>query len=255
MINEKKLNGDNVISEGENKESKELLYEIEELREPIEKILLGLKERIDRGEYGLIVGEDVSGRIPTRIFEWVLRELYQIKGARKPPQVRFFAGSTNNSERQKENKKNLMIEVFNERKARNLILRRALVVTDTIMTGRSLKPICDALTIAGIPFDIASIGLLPTEPGSDIGKSAKEKELGGHIFYGTKYTPSIYHDKSLQGVQKHSGDLYSEYNGSFTEDDGTNKMTMAREDAKILASELVQWYNQQESKKQKAATT
>ena len=49
--------------------------EIAKLREPIKNILEQMRERIDRGEYTLIIGDDASGRIPTWIFylEHILR--------------------------------------------------------------------------------------------------------------------------------------------------------------------------------------
>ena len=65
--------------------------EIAELRKPMEKLLLDMRENIERGEYAVIFGDDASGRIPTLLFRKVLTASYEEHGF-NVPQTLFFAG-------------------------------------------------------------------------------------------------------------------------------------------------------------------
>jgi len=81
------------LSTGETKEEKLIKHpEIAELREPIQNLLEQLRDKIDKGEYGVIIGDDASGRIPALILDNVIKSVYQDKGYTKPKTI-FFAGS------------------------------------------------------------------------------------------------------------------------------------------------------------------
>src|SRR3989344_8140945 len=66
---------------------------VEDLREPIENILIELMPDIETGAYSTIIGDDASGRVPTIILANVMKSIYELKGY-PPPTVRFLAGST-----------------------------------------------------------------------------------------------------------------------------------------------------------------
>ena len=79
------------------------------LTKPMMNLLAQMKDKIDAGNYGLIVGDDASGRIPTRIFDRILNEVNMEKGHDKI-HTRFFAGSGGLTHGQMEEKTKKIVE-------------------------------------------------------------------------------------------------------------------------------------------------
>src|SRR3989338_11083514 len=131
--------------------------EIEELREPMMHMLEQMRERIDRGEYNLIIGDDASGRIPTWVFYNFLKKVY-VRNNLPPPSVRYFAGSRNAmgkvAEKKTEEIANHIARFVEKEKQKDNKGRqqKALIVTDTIATGNSLVPIAEALRKNDMPL-------------------------------------------------------------------------------------------------------
>lgn len=249
--------------QGKAVESRKLHFEeIEELREPIRSLLSELRDKIDAGKYGLIVGDDASGRIPTIIFNKIIGGLYKTRGI-KLPQTLFFAGSRSFSSEELERKtlavsNNLQENIRKSRIDKNL---EALIVTDTIATGSSLKHICKALEENGIRFDIVTIGLF--SPAEDV-----EKFLGGKVLSAMSEPPEVCQQrfKGFSGVEKSSSSTFSEsikklkrklWESWGTSEEGVQMVIqdqaenerIAREDADILAKDLISWYEEQEKER------
>lgn len=212
----------------EETDKREIKYlEVKELRQPMIKLLRDLREQIDSGKYQLIVGDDDSGRIPTLIFDKVVRAIYEEQGYPMPETI-FFAGE----------KRKLLSgpEKIKERKTSDIIKKKskdiagrlgtevinALVITDTIQTVRSLRFICNALKKNNVPFDIATIGIkgLPPEKILELvsdpnyegplphkwEQEETERLLGGKIFYGQmNHQPKVYAAAQLSGIIKKEG--------------------------------------------------
>ena len=226
-------------------------YEIALLRVAIQKILSELRPKIERGTYQLVVGDDASGRIPTLIFERVIKELYEEKGF-KNPEVRFIAGGIKGDVKGDARKEKIKkaeeyfkkIKSMSQKEGEKIL--NALVVTDTIETGGSLEFIANALKNNGIKFDIATIALILMKP---YRKENIEKSLGGRIVYGQEHDAVIYGSHQLSGVEKDPKDLFSKpvKNIFWSSRPDTQKtMNQAREDVKILSEDLVAWYKAQE---------
>ena len=66
---------------------------IEQLELPIKRIAEELKTELVRGDYGLMIGDDASGRVPARMLWHVAKSL--AKNPKEAPPLRFFAGSRN----------------------------------------------------------------------------------------------------------------------------------------------------------------
>lgn len=240
----------------EKKKEKIKHKEIAELREPIQELLLQLKEKIDSGEYNLIIGDDASGRIPTLIFERILRNVYREKGFKLPDTI-FVAGSgSRRAAIEQEGKTQKLNELFDKYKKgektfkserkENLDKIKALVITDTIETGTSLRPLSNALKQNRIDFDIATIGKwFPLN-----WQKEREKRLGGKIYWGEGGgAPMIYQRASLSGVFKEPEEVFakplkgSSMSFAFGGDEKIQKeIEEARKDARILAEELIGWY-------------
>ncbi|MDP3726555.1 MAG: hypothetical protein Q8R36_05165, partial [bacterium] len=244
--------------------------EIAELREPLKNILAEMRENIDRGDYGLIIGDDASGRIPTWFFYNFLKELYKGKKM-PPPKVRYFAGgyrvdpsqfSLGRSPfKERASQKFEKIEMYLAQAKKdmgksNLLNKKALVVTDAIGTGSTLQPIIEALQKQNTPFDIATVSSF-----NDL-----TPRFEGKVFSGQDQSPSIYRNHELAGVVKDRKHVFAEpyktYWARLAEGVDPNlgispfspeeteelqhkhqeRINEARKDAEILAHELAEWY-------------
>src|SRR3989344_3347988 len=208
---------------------------IEDLRDPIENILVELMPKIEAGAYSTIIGDDASGRIPTIILANVVKSVYELKN-HPLPVVRFLAGSTGLNEEKEEvisgKTERLMQQV---EKIRHTVTqhsepKKVLVVTDIIETGESIRTLLKALDQNDWSADVASIG------GSD--KTAIQT-LSNHwrtrVICGGWKGPMIYKFKELSGVQKEHDKLFAvphpEAEGEI--------VRYGREQARKMAGELI----------------
>lgn len=191
-------------------ETSSSIPEIAQLEQPVESLIEQLGPKLEQGQYGLIIGDDASGRIPTLMIDRVMREIYRDHGLNKPETV-FIAGSGSTSDtltgRQKQRKSKDIESLLRGYDQENVTIPRrwALLVTDTVRTGTSLTPLATVLHEQGIPFDVASVGVATThEEVTDI-----EQKLGAKIYYAEMGTPNIYMKTSLSGVIKSPAELHS----------------------------------------------
>ena len=138
--------------------------EVAELEVPIRRIIEKIKDRIDDGEYGLVIGDDVSGRIPALIIGNFIRKVAEQKGQEKP-NIIFIPGKLEQRKlkdilsriigkpTQKEELEGHIIK-FGANKD-----KRILIVTDTIQSGFSFKTLIDLLKRSGYNCDVATIGI------------------------------------------------------------------------------------------------
>ena len=72
------------IEKRQESEKKVELKEVAELEEPVKKIIEKVRNRIEHGDYGLIIGDDASGRIPALILGSFIQKVSEQKGLRRP---------------------------------------------------------------------------------------------------------------------------------------------------------------------------
>lgn len=220
------------------------LEEIAELEAGLKNILGTLRESIDNNNYGLIIGDDVSGRIPAIILKRVIDSVYEKKGLDAIP-TRFIAGAKLwEMSPQEKLEKESKIDKYIQQSLLGLIQgKRVLIVTEVIITGSSLEILCSKLRGVGIDFDIASIGFSVSKDFSEI-----EQRLHSKIYTGGKGTPSIHSNKKLSGVVKKDLELFSRPIRSQDEMSDKesssiqNDISIARKDANIVADHLIHWY-------------
>ncbi len=185
-----------------------------ELEAPIAKILARLRPKIERGEYGLIIGDDASGRIPALIIRDVIKAVYNERGYTLP-EVRFISGSSELEDGlgdKKELVRKYIADVQESMREdtdalRTRRKRSALVVTDTINRGTSVSVLVHALRAAGIPAEIATVGLIENNWFSRL---QTELRTRAPITAGMTGTPSIYgKGKALGGVWKNTEEVFS----------------------------------------------
>ena len=180
---------------------KKRLEIIENIKEPIGKILEQLNSDVRDGNYELIIGDDASGRIPTLIIREVM-SLVNKKNNKPNPKTIFIAkpridyrpeeSSEKFQERTKDIEKNIrnhvrkILETFI--KSHGYKPKKILVVTEGIATGNTLQPLIKSLKTLGVEFNIAtlSIGMnrdyLNQEWGTTIAAGSDDRGLYGGGF-------------------------------------------------------------------------
>lgn len=220
------------------KDKKFIAYCIEDLRAPTQKILEQLHNKIERGEYTIIIGDDTSGRIPTVIIGGVIKELYNKKNL-PSPLVRFIAGGSFSHKGivSKFNEYAEKLRGEGEEQFGSNRAQKVLIVTEFMGTGRTLEPLIMNFKAKGMPCDVAAVGF-----GKNIFQRFRfEKVLGGEIIWGQKNEPKVWKKKEITGVKKDYKHLFSE---SFRDEKNQPVINGARGNARKLTSELVTWYNE-----------
>lgn len=239
-----------------NSEGEVQLEEVAELEKPIKVIIEKIKDRIENGEYGLIIGDDASGRIPTRILGDFIREISRIRGQHQP-NIIFIPGKLKYGEFELAEQ-----EQFEEHISKFGAVpdKKILIITDTVFSGESLQKLVHLIKKAGYIPEVATIGQEFIGPFGHPEKMADENLKGVEIisgeFEGTKewqkkvgwaHTPKIYANKNMSGVSKNPGDLKSR---RLVDDADTDlerdliqfDIERSRKDTKIMANKLVDWY-------------
>ena len=236
------------------------LEQVAELEAPIKKIIEKIKNRIENGEYGLIIGDDASARIPTRILGDFIREISRIRGQLQP-NIIFIPGKLKGGWLELAEQ-----EQFEEHISKFGMVpdKKILIITDTVFSGESLQKLVHLIKKAGHIPEIATIGQEFNGPFGHPEKMAEENLEGAEIISGeyeaTKerqketgwaHTPQIYKREDFSGVYKVSDELKSrraidDWSISPERKIMTKEnINDSRKDAKIMTKKLVDWYESQ----------
>ena len=199
------------------KESDEIVIEeIAELERPMEVLIDKIGDRIETGEYGLVLGIDASGRVPALIIGEFIKDVYEKKG-NEGPRILFLAGAGSIDDPIKPSlrkfKKKKIDEWVKHNGLDEKFNRRVLIVDDTMIDGTSVKPIVEILRKMNIKVDIAVVG---AQVGPGISKALDADVFEGEYYvhkgmYSRKnFVPSIWGRKDISGVTKDKNKLFSE---------------------------------------------
>lgn len=190
------------------------MEEIAELEEPVKNIIEKIKSRIEKGEYGLIISDDASGRIPALILGGVIKKISKLRNVRNP-NIIFIPGRLKNSKDDLAKEKlQKHLDAYGVKKG-----ERILIITEAIMSGKALSVISRLLEELGFETDIATMGIeefgntnsLAEKRGKNLGQ--KSTVISGNYVRRTSSstnTPLVYRDKEISGVYKKSGNLTSQ---------------------------------------------
>ncbi|HXV26566.1 MAG TPA: hypothetical protein VD862_00845 [Candidatus Paceibacterota bacterium] len=181
--------------------------EIAELATPLAFILDRLQTRIEGGVYGAIIGDDSSGRIPALIMDRVLRERYRTLG-HPVLETRFAAGSGSGYTQIEGQQYDDKVDALRRLVAGLGGGRRVLIVTDVVVSGKSLEPLMVALTLEGVPFDVAATGYAE-EWGKGTAEMLRERFGAELIAGGTQIFPPILNRPDLSGVKKQKPETHA----------------------------------------------
>lgn len=190
----------------ENKWSGDSLDEIKvenvifDTKERVRSVLREIKEDVEAGKYGMVLGIDASGRVPALLLANTIKYQTEIE-------TRFVAGANIDRDEYKKRISELT-DVFTTKEfLGNLNDKEVLIIDDIIASGRSLELVCTALKELGIPYQVVALGFENTTHSiSDL-----EDLLGSKIIIGKTGTPlddlypEIYGKHQMSGVKKGVG--------------------------------------------------
>jgi adenine/guanine phosphoribosyltransferase-like PRPP-binding protein len=210
--------------------------EVKELELPCLEVVYKLRDRIEKSEYGTIVGDDASGRIPTLIVGNAIGKIYE-KNGNESPQILFLAGG-GGKEKVEE-----IVDYLKEISARGKFDagRRVLLVTDYLVTGSSIEPILSAFRKMGIESDVASTF-------STKGEKYWNNFLNTRVVIGAgEAEPGIYGRHNLSGVHKISEEVIARsFKKRMTSESVSDKIqgdiNQARKDANSVVDSVVDYY-------------
>src|SRR3989344_5101667 len=197
---------------------------IARLEVPIKRILEQILPSIEAGEYGLIIGDDASGRIPALIISHFVGEIYKRKGHHPAPTI-FLAGGRHLSSSEKEPKKNKIKEYLKHRSFEPISHNKILYVTEAI------KNLADT---------------------SEKHISSLEDKFKGNLFVGSgdfNDITGVYGIRRMAGVEKMPRELFAQpfKKGERGEDQEhtQERISTSRADANVVLESLLNWYESQ----------
>lgn len=174
-----------------------------ELKKPLENILESLKDDIKNARIVALIGDDTSGRIPTLILRGVLSEIYKSNNE-KTPTTLFINGPGGGRPEDPFKDESRIVEITEYLKRRissgELALhpeKKTLLVTETIKSGNSLKPVVEACRRLGVAIEVVAIGIENEKSISQV-----QNELNVPVYVGMDGTPKIYNKPAYSGVTK-----------------------------------------------------
>ena len=248
---------------------------IEELEEPLARILEDLRPELEKGSYKVVLGDDASGRIPALILAKAIAEIYKVRNYDKPL-VRFIAGGKQyrgvvRREDLKEDLRNHLQRVGEDAGILNAGTfsqiktwlshisgkdKKILIVTDVVTTGKPLQFFVENLLENNIPVDTATVAIRSDQSEEEIINTVGTRVFSGDTKGSNSPVPKIWSKSELSGVSKTRLDLFA-YPTKRDVDDKKQSQeatNFARKVANEVAERLVSRYAQEEEwEKRKAA--
>lgn len=221
------------------------------------------KELFER-PYGLIVGDDPSGRLPALLMYEFLQRVYGKRNLPKP-EILFFAGEKYLMDEEVEKRSSKISEHIDRAvKEAGLNNPNTLIVTETVEYGLGLRPITEGIARSGLTHDLFSGTMfyadVPRERElSQAADSIQKITKARKFFYGQIGSSSVKWEYDLSGVIRDNKSAAKGENGKEDKEifsvptkefartpvDETKiqkSVDKSREDIKILAEELFGWY-------------
>jgi hypothetical protein len=206
--------------------------------EPHFTALVGkIKEEIDNGTYGLLISDDVGGRLPTMALREIIKER-----TGKAPKVTFMPGGSGAHPTAK-----VAATQLRQRIRGAGTFNRALLVSEYALTGGSLKRLVGLLDQEKIPADIALVvSDLPSGDASGkiiLGKNPNERPIPRKLVVGNSpggWNIPLLDEQAheLTGLARDLTALETGIARLSSADRGA--IRKAREDAKLLAKRTLE---------------
>lgn len=127
------------------------------LKSSVIEIVQEMKSDIESGKYTLIIADDTSGRIPAVIYEHIINTVHS-RNKKAPVQLQGLTLSMLTTLPWPRRARGRLESMARKsRRVHKNVPPRALVVTDMIAGGGTMRRIGRALSLAGISFDISNL--------------------------------------------------------------------------------------------------
>lgn len=209
------------------------LPEIAELEESMRQLLRELLPHIRSGEYSLLIGDDISGRIPTLLIRKFINTIRTENGQKEIPTY-FFRSKAEASKISPDSISSL-IAFAKTAVTGSTIDSKALVITEYISSGRHIRQTGSILSQSDIPYDVATVYMDVPEQVYRMGGIIPETTRlfsGGQDNY-----PKIYSNPDISGVV---GEKDTDRRTVINKNDlRRSTIIQARKDVDVLANRLI----------------
>lgn len=177
--------------------------EIAELMPALEDTVMSLKDSFKSGDYGLLIGDDRGGRIPTLILRGVINHI-NIKESKPNIPTIFLKGRRQGLSNSGYKHLSNQIDSLDLKQQG----KKALIVTEYMMQGRHIEGIGYGIHSQGLSFDVVSLARYsPLETYRENGVLGENEDIFPKEGYLTE-APAIY-NKLLSGLGSNPyGDIY-----------------------------------------------
>lgn len=177
---------------------------LQRLGVPALRIVEALRPELETGAYQALIGDDASGRLHTRLLQGVINAIYK-KYGHSPVAVRFVAGSGNFIDHHKVSPAKVeMLERFVAKLKSDVPgLNRVLIVSDIVISGKSLAPLAQALVKGDIAFDVAQFAVPHHERTVPLTELPNTRIISGGLVYDQLFR------SELHGVVKEFDQLHA----------------------------------------------
>ncbi len=236
------------VAEGERKEIEEMdrvgdFAEgyVEDLKAHAIYLLEAMRDRIEARVYDSVLGDDSSGRIHALLISKTLAELY---GERKDLKTVFVQGGAllKSSEQYYQKAREYLKRMQSE------LGKRVLIVTEEIMTSRSVDKLAGILKSLGIDVDIATFSAGAVEDKDIFNQNISERHAitrsGFDIFIGGQ--GNVYIPNEYSGLQSRGKSGFGHAIKLDPRKRNQNKINAMRDVIKKLAKELADDYRKKQ---------
>lgn len=201
------------------------------LEKPMLKICKELKSDFEKGNYGIIVGDDTSGRFPTLAMKGFSDYISIQNDTEKLPAVFLQSGIKVKDED--------VLQQFNERVLPykdGLDGKKALIVTDYIQSGRGINRLIGLFNSLNLSFDIAVLMISDKLDQSKLNIPQASKVCVGEI---SPLIPSVWKRPALTGLERANESPDRRVNVTRGDMFTRRSVMQARGDINLLVTRLV----------------
>lgn len=202
------------------------------------KLISQLFLDIKNHKYDIIIGDDISGRIPTLIIGGLMKLIY-LQDKTKPLNILFLAGFRMSSDKKNENLKKYFDYLIKNKKIHKN--SKILLVTEDMETGTTIKYFADFLNKNKLDFSVASLLTL-----QDNYNFLNKKSHFDQLYIGGKSneTNTNLYQMMPYLFRKEIGKIFSEKSEWFNKKEYHDHYKMIQKDIKTMVKILKKYYDE-----------
>lgn len=198
--------------------------------ESLARLVFELRENLLT--YDTLISEDAGGRLPSLVLQKLINQERKKQG-KETTSIYFISGGHIRSPETEE-----AVTTFINNKKESL--KKTLLVTEYIASGKSIRWLIETLEKHHIDFDVATVSIDLEPTNQDYSKELRD-EFKKRLHYGSigRSGLTFYGKHSTSGVSRSYQDKFSPHPGRYRDRDRNPKQVVSvREDVTIIAKEL-----------------